>query len=395
MENKIQSNITISISALREIIEIFSGPFLTAYFIKTSSDSILDLSIYNIFCFIILAITSLIVGRMIKNKFKMAAFRIGVITNFVYVLAIIFLKEKVLEHLWLLAILYGFSTSFYYMPFNLFITNKIKNENRTNYEVKRKLISSIINIVIPICLGAIITVTNYILTAIIILMISLGQILLSFFLTPIEEDKEKFKIREAYKMIKNDSNAKRMMIVEYLVGLSINSSALVTITTILIYNAFNTDLNLGIITAVSYILQLIIAFFYGKYFKNKNDGKVILFSSIVPIFTLFIFLICKCNITIIIYNICYSVFLNLLSMIRMIRLYNISNTKKFNKSNQVEFWVIREISINLGRVTSFALLFIAGIFSSDVILNVVMIILTLMILVLGNVLKKVDRVKEE
>lgn len=68
MENsKTQSNITIVISALRDIIEIFSGPFLTTYFIKTSSESIIDLSIYNIFSYIILAITSLIVGIIIKR----------------------------------------------------------------------------------------------------------------------------------------------------------------------------------------------------------------------------------------------------------------------------------------------------------------------------------------
>ena len=187
--NKRESNITIIINALREIIEIFSGPFLTAYFIKTSSESILDISIYNIFCYLLLSVSSIVVGYIIKNKWKMATFRTGVIINFLYILSIIILKEKVLEYLWLLAILYGLSTSLYYLPFNLFITNKIKNENRTNYEVKRKLISSIINIIIPILLGSIITITNYRLTAFIILIISLIQIILSFLLTPINQIK--------------------------------------------------------------------------------------------------------------------------------------------------------------------------------------------------------------
>ncbi len=102
----------------------------------------MDISIYNIFCYIILAISSMIVGYIIKNKWKMATFRTGVITNFIYILAIIILREQVLNYLWLLAILYGFSSSLYYLPFNLFITNKIKNENRTSYETKRKMVSS-------------------------------------------------------------------------------------------------------------------------------------------------------------------------------------------------------------------------------------------------------------
>lgn len=388
MENsKTQSNITIVISALRDIIEIFSGPFLTTYFIKTSSESIIDLSIYNIFSYIILAITSLIVGIIIKKRLKLTSFRIGVITNFLYILSIIILREKVVQHLGILAILYGFSSSFYYMPFNLFITNKIQNENRTEYEVARKIISSVINIVVPICLGAIITVTNYILTAVIILIISLIQIILSFFLTPIKDSREPFKLKETYKIIKSNPDARRMMIVEYLSGLSITYSALATLTTILIYNAFSTDFNLGIITAISYVLQLIAAFIYGKYFKNKKDGKVIIISSIIPIVTLFILLIHRSNVTIIMYNICYSVFINLLSMIRMIRLYNVSNIKT---TNQVEFWSIREICLNLGRITSFLILLIAGITNSNMALNIAMIILTLIVLVLANILRKVN-----
>lgn len=392
--NKRESNITIIINALREIIEIFSGPFLTAYFIKTSSESILDISIYNIFCYILLSVSSIVVGYIIKNKWKMATFRTGVIINFLYILSIIILKEKVLEYLWLLAILYGLSTSLYYLPFNLFITNKIKNENRTNYEVKRKLISSIINIIIPILLGSIITITNYRLTAFIILIISLIQIILSFLLTPINETNKKFNIKEVYKKIKSDKNTKRMLIVEYLVGLSVNYSALVTITTILIYNTFNTDLNLGVITSISYVLQLLVAYLYGKYLKNKDDSKLIFILTVCPIITLGIFLILPNNATLIIYNLCYNVFINLLSMIRMIRLYNVSNSNIINKTNQEEFWVLRELGINMGRITSFILLFIVGVMKNDILLNLVMIILTLFIFVLGNILKKVEKVKE-
>ena len=60
-------------------------------------------------------------GFIIKNKWKMATFRTGVIANFVYILTIVILRERVVEYLWLLAIFYGFSTSLYYLPFNLFI----------------------------------------------------------------------------------------------------------------------------------------------------------------------------------------------------------------------------------------------------------------------------------
>ena len=394
-EYKKESNIIIIINALRKIIEIFSGPFLTTYFIKTSLESILDISIYNVFSYIVLAITCLIVGYIIKNKFRMAAFRAGVIINFIYILTIIILKERIIQHLWLLAILYGLFSGLYFMPFNLILGNKIKNEDRTGYEVKKEMISSIINIVIPIVLGSIITVTNYILTAVIILILSLIQIILSFVLKPLEESGEKFNMKGMIQVVKKNKDIKRMMLAEYLTGISVNNSALATIATILIYNAFQTDLNLGIITSISYILQLIVIYFYGKRYKEKSDKNIIILLSIIPMITLGMFLLYPNAVTVIIYNLYFTIFVNLIGIIRSVRLYNISNSGEINRSNQEEFWPIREVCLNLGRTTGFVILLVVGIIADSAVLNIVMIMLTMIILVLGIVLSKVDKNKYE
>lgn len=391
MENyKRESNITIIINALREIIQIFAGPFLTAYFIKTSSESIIDISLYNIFSYIVLAIGALLIGYIIKNNFKMATFRIGVIINFIYILSIAILKEKVINYLWVLSILYGLSSSMYHMPFNLFVTNKIKDEDRISYQAKDSIALAIINIAVPILLGSIITITNYVLTAVIILFVSLLQIVFSFMLKPIDETKEKFSLKQTMQKVKSNKNVKGIILVEYITGLSINASALATIINILIYQSFYTDLNMGIITSVAYSLQILSAFVYGKYFKQKSDKNIIILSTIAPIFALFLFLFIPNRAVLVFYNICYAVFINLLSMMRVVRLYNISNSKIIGKESQAEFWIIREISLNLGRVTSYALLLLVGIINSQTLLGFVMIILTLFIYLIGIILRKID-----
>lgn len=86
MKLKSEANIIIAIDALKKIMIIFLGPFLTAYFIKTSSESIIDLSIYYIFSYILLGIGSFIVASIVKNKFRIGMFRIGVIISFIYIL---------------------------------------------------------------------------------------------------------------------------------------------------------------------------------------------------------------------------------------------------------------------------------------------------------------------
>lgn len=197
MKNKkIEADIIIAINAMKKIMILFLGPFLTAYFIKTSKESLIDLSLYYVFSYIILAIGSFLVASIIKNKFRIGMFRIGVILNFFYIMFIIILKEKIVDHLGLMSILYGISSSAYWFSYNLFSINKIENIKRTEYTVKSKIVSSTIGIICPILLGTIITATNYELTAVIILFISIIQIILSFMLTPDKENElPKFNLK--------------------------------------------------------------------------------------------------------------------------------------------------------------------------------------------------------
>ena len=191
MKNK-ETNILIFSNVFREIINIFSGPFLTAYLFKISKNSLIDLSTYNIFVFLCVGFFGLMLGYIIRNKFQIGMFRIGVILNAVYVLTIIILKEQILNYLPFIAFLYGTSMITYFYPYNIFLSNKVSNDMRAQYEFKRKTIVTIISILTPIILGTIITTTNFVLTAIIILIMSLIQIVMSFFLKPITYSNKKF-----------------------------------------------------------------------------------------------------------------------------------------------------------------------------------------------------------
>lgn len=205
-----EGNIIIAITALKDIMDLFLGPFLTTYFIQASQESIIDLSMYYIFSYILLSLGSFIVASIIKQKFRIGMFRIGVILNYLYILTIIILKEHIIVYLPLISILYGISSSIYWFPYNLFVSNKIDNQNRTEYTVKKGVVSAIISISCPILLGFMITTTNYELTALIILLISLIQIILSFLLIPEKQNKlEKFHPKKTWNQLKNNTQIKK------------------------------------------------------------------------------------------------------------------------------------------------------------------------------------------
>lgn len=394
IKRRLETNTIIAIDALKKIMTIFLGPFLTAYFIKTSSESMVDLSIYYILSYLLLAIGSFIVASIIKNRFRIGMFRIGVIVNFIYIMSIVILKEKVVDNLWLISILYGISQSAYWFPYNLFVIDKIENSERTSYTVKKNLIVSSIGVMFPVLLGTAITITNFELTSTIILIISLIQIILSFMLIPDKHVSklEKYHVGKTWKKINKNKQVRKMCIVEFLIGFSISDGALGTLITILIFNAFKTDMNLGIITSISTIFSMCSIKLYEKLFKNKPDKKILILSSIVPVISVLLVLFNTNNITIIIYSLCYEIFVNgILSLSRSIRLFNIADSNIINKEDQSEFFSIREVILNFGRMISYSILLFAGMSGSVIALNISLIILTLSITVMGFILKEIEK----
>ena len=389
---KTEQNIIIIMDAIKKIMTIFLGPFLTAYFISTSTNSILNIAIYYIFTYATMALSTLVVAVLAEKRNRIKIFRIGIILNFIYILIIILLKEKIINYLPIISILYGISASCYYFPYNLFIINKVKNTERTNYMVKLFITISVVGILFPIIFGSIITITNYILTAVIVLFISLIQIILSFSITDNHNgDLEEYNLKKAWLELKKNKQVINCLAGEFFIGMNICNGALETVMVILILNSFKTNINLGIITSIATLLSILVVKIYGLIYNKRDDKKVIIISSIIPVISLIIFLILKTNTTVIIYKFSYVIFAEILSLVRKIKIFNLSNSKIVNKSNQCEFNAIREVTLNVGRVTGYTLLLLAGLTQSAVVLNIVTIILTLSLLVMSINLTKVKK----
>ena len=389
---KTEQNIIIIMDATKKIMTIFLGPFLTAYFISTSTNSILNIAIYYIFTYATMALSTLVVAALAEKRNRIKIFRIGIILNFIYILIIILLKEKIINYLPIISILYGISASCYYFPYNLFIINKVKNTERTNYMVKLFITISVVGILFPIIFGSIITITNYILTAVIVLFISLIQIILSFFITDNHNgDLEEYNLKKAWLELKKNKQVINCLAGEFFIGMNICNGALETVMVILILNSFKTNINLGIITSIATLLSILVVKIYGLIYNKRDDKKVIIVSSIIPVISLIIFLILKTDTTVIIYKFSYVIFAEILSLVRKIKIFNLSNSKIVNKSNQCEFNAIREVTLNVGRVTGYTLLLLAGLTQSAVVLNIVTIILTLSLLVMSINLTKVKK----
>ena len=96
-----------AVDILRYIMNIFYGPFLAMYFFKISFDSLTPISVYYIITELLVGILPMALGCLIKKRFQIASLRLGIIVNFLYVLFIMLMQEQIVEHLGVLAILFG------------------------------------------------------------------------------------------------------------------------------------------------------------------------------------------------------------------------------------------------------------------------------------------------
>ena len=315
-------------------------------------------------------------------------FRIEVTLNAVYVLEIIILKEKILNYLPFISFLYGTSMITYFYPYNLFLSDKVNNDIRAQYEFERKTIVTIVGILTPIMLGAIITTTNFELTAIIILIVSIIQIVISFFLKPTKYSNVKFTPFRSLKILLRNKDVKNIIKLDFFKGMSISDGALKILITLLIINAFKTDLNLGIFSSISSLLTIIFQYIYTKYYKNRNDKNVIVVCAVIPVVSLILLLILNNNISLCLYYFCYSSLVGVLNFIIDIRLFNLSNIPLIKNDNQMEFWSLREFVLNSGRIISYILLVVFAI-NLEKYLNILMLFLTFCIMLMGIFLSKI------
>lgn len=383
MEQKTSKNtkLLLVINTIRKIIDIFLGPFLTAYLFKVAVENIKIISIYNIFSYIAIAIIALIIGRILKNKYEMQIFRIGMISKFIQLAILIILGDNVVNYIWILAIIAGFSTETWSFPLNLFSSRLVSNDEKKNFVVYKIILNNLVKVLIPFLLGSIITVKNFETTAMIILILSFIQILLSFkmkFKRENNNENKKLNIIKEVNHIRNNKKLQRFYMIKFFKGMAYEG-ALDTAVTLLIIMSFNSDFSLGVITSIISLLAMLSSYAY-KRIKNQEKMKLLIIVSFIIILISSIMLVFITNqYTIVGYNLIFAFFLQFIMVVEEIQTLKFTNSDVINDLNRVETYVLLEMFLNAGRIISYILLFIVGIYNNLYLLEILIIFLVISI----------------
>lgn len=375
------TNLLLVINTIRKIIDIFLGPFLTAYLFKVAVENIKIISMYNILSYIAISVVALIIGRILKNKYQMQIFRIGMISKFIQLAILIILGDNVVNYIWILAIVAGFSMETWSFPLNLFSSKLVSNDEKKDFIVYKTILNNLVKVLIPFLLGSIISIKSFETTTIIIFILSFIQILLSFkmkFKMKNNNENKKLDIIKEVNHIKNNIKLQRFYMMKFFKGMAYEG-ALDTAVTLLIIMSFDSDFSLGVITSIISLLAMLSSYVYKK-FKNQEKMKLLIIVSYVIILISSIVLVFITNrYTIVGYNLIFAFFLQFIMVSEEVQTLKFTNSDVINDSNRVETYVLLEMFLNIGRIISYILLFVVGIYNNLYLLEILIIFLVISI----------------
>lgn len=384
--------ILLSLRILKNILNKFIDIFFVLYFLELSNSNILPLGVYNLVSMITVYIVIFMCRNFSKSKHRIFLLRIGIIFNLIYFLAIILLREKLVDYMYFVGILYGLEEGFYFSVYNVFASDGVSNEKRANFIGSYTVVTSIFAVIFPLIFGSAISKVGFLNTLSIVLVIVSIKIVLSYLYKDnnIPEGK-KVDMKKFYSLVKDNKKVKQMLMVKVFDGLTYSTGALSYIVTIYTIRVFSTSISLGIFTSIFEVITCLIGILFAKCIKQKHYRPVIKVSMLFTVVSLCI-MIYDCNmITVVLFNLFQTFSKNLVNLINEKSQFNISNIDVLKKEYKVEYWLSNETALLIGRVISNSL-FVLMAFTNS---NVIIYIFVLFLVFVGTNSIKLQKVIEE
>lgn len=346
-------NILFVMRIFKNLLYNFIESFFVLYFLELSYNNIVFLGIYKLLYITFLFVFILLFRNVSKSKNRIIIFRIGIVLELIYLLILIFLREKVVDYVFLCGIFYGISEGFYFSVYDIFESNGVENKNRNKFTGQYIFLKSIISIIFPFIFGNLITYYGFISALFLVFLLVFIMLILSFKYKDFILNKSvKFNFKKYFSNI--SFIEKRVFVLYVFNGITYSMGAFSMIITLFIINVFNSNFSLGVFSSVFSGISCLLGIIFSKINKKINCSKSILILSLLNVIT-FLVMVYKCTFkTIVLYYLIQSVFKTVIGFINDTSISNISNLENI-KLNKEEYFFGCELALFIGRVISYVL----------------------------------------
>ncbi len=359
------------------IINLFLSTFLVAYIYDLTNgifDYIYNVAIYNLFIYIGLIVFYLILAPLVDKTNRVWFYRVGIVINMALVVLCVFCGKQIANLLILAGLLNGVAKAFYYSSYNTIKQEMVSRKSIKSFAVFSSVLSQIINIVVPILMGLLISSSTYSMVAIYVCVVCVIQLGVSFGVKSKKPEGSNFSIKGYFSKLKQNPEVYKKMKFLYFGSLIYGSATIVsTLLNICIMLEFGSSFSLGVLTSVFAAVSVVSLLLINK-FTTAGKRKVVLsICAILPVIGSVLFASMSNYITLIIYNLLIVIAKIVAETI--FDTYRNSNLKEAGLYSEItEHQTVNEVLFNISRIIVFGILILLGLINSLVVFKIFFVI---------------------
>lgn len=347
------------IGGLYSISTSLSNTFVNIYLWKQSGQ-FFDIGLYNLSVVVLQPITFILAGRWAKKMDRVIVLRIGVSFLALFYLAVLFSGTKASDLLLLLGGILGVGYGFYWLAFNVLTFEITEPETRDFFNGFLGVLTSIGGMIGPIAAGFIISRLENSTGYTIVFGLSLGlfslAVFLSFFLKR-RPAHGKYWFQRILTERKHNFNWRMITNANFFQGL--REGTFVFIISVFVFVSTGSELALGTFGLINSGVSFLAYFFVSKMIKRNHRKKAILLGGLILYSSIFLIVFDITYTKLLIYAATIAIAYPLLLVPYMSMTYDVIGRGWNAAEMRIEYIVVREIFLNLGRFVSIVLFLLA------------------------------------
>lgn len=354
--------ILLVIGGLYSLGIFLSNTFVNIYLWRQAGDY-MTIAMYNLAIFLFQPLSFYIAGKMAKRIERVIVLRMGVIFLSLFFIIVLLLGEQAATYNFMLGIVLGIGYGFYWLAYNVLTFEITEPETRDFFNGFLGILQSFGGMAGPIAAGYIITqlpeATGYTWIFSISFMLFIIAVVCSFFLRR-RHAEGRFYFKRILDERHHNKNWQRILYAHFFQGLREGIFAFVI--TIWVYLITKSEFYLGVFNLAFSGMSLLVYFVAIKLITPTKRKIFILYGSLVLYASLFIILYRMNYQSLIIYAVIIGIAYPLINVPYASLTYDVIGKAWKAKEMRIEYIVIRELFINLGRVLSISVFIVSAIF---------------------------------
>lgn len=329
-----------------------SSTFVNIYLWK-QSNSYTDIALYNLSIYILQPLTFILAGKCAKRIDRVIVLRTGVIVLSLFFLTVLLVGEKAATFNILLGSLLGVGYGFYWLAYNVLTFEITEPDTRDFFNGFLGVLQSLGGMTGPLLAGFIISRLNNFTGYTVIFAISFGlfivAVLVSFGLSR-RKARGNFSFRRI--VIERKHNPNWNKILNAHISQGFREGTFLFAVSIWIFLMTNDELFLGVFNLVYSAFSFLFFFLVSQWIKPRRRKKAILISGLSLYLSVLILLISDTMALLLIYAGVAGIFFPLFYVPYLSLTYDVIG-KSWNAGEmRIEYIVVREIFLDLGRILS-------------------------------------------